>query len=125
MNNNPARTPTDPNKLPAVIDKPTGAPHLSGNFRGYTLNELRFQRTLIDVRRAYVKERLLGEFANIRSLRFLDTKKGKGGRGWLNPSVFAIAGKAFKLFSYVDYISLGITLFQSGRKVFSLFRRKK
>lgn len=125
MNNNSYRTPADPKKLPAVIEKSTRAPHLSGNFRGYTLNDLRFQRTLTEVRREYVKERLMGEVANIRTLRFLDSKKGKGGRGWLNPSVFAIAGKAFKLFSYADYITLGITLFQTGRKAFSLFRRKK
>lgn len=125
MNKNPDHAPADPGKLPAVIEKTARAPHLCENFRGYTLNELRFQRTLTEVRREYIKEKLMGEIANICTLRFLDTKKGKGGRGWLNPSVFAIAGKAFKLFSYADYISLGITLFQSGRKVFSLFRRKK
>lgn len=125
MNKNPDRATVDSTRLPAVIEKPTVAPHLRDNFCGYTLRELRFQRTLTDVRREYVKEKLMGEIANVRTLRFLESKKGNGSAGWLNPSVLALAGKAFKIFSYADYISLGITLFQSGRKVFSLFRRKK
>lgn len=116
----------DGKELPAVIVKPAVAPHKSEEFTGYTLKELRFQRTMTEVRRDYVKEKLIGEFDNIRTFRFLETRKQRqGSGGWLNPSVMALAGKVFKLFSYADYISLGLSLFQGSRKMFSMFRRKK
>ncbi len=107
---------SEDNNLPAVV---TTAPHNKENFKGYTLKELRFHRTLVDVKRMYVKEKLVGELDDLRSMKFMPSLGAKDSVFW------KVALRASRLFSYADYLTLGVSLFKTGKKIFSLFRRRK
>lgn len=94
-------------------------------FKGYTLNEIRYRRALVAVKRDLIAERLLAEKRRITSLKFLSKEKGTGK---LLTKTKPIVNTILKGLSYSDYITLGITMFSSVRKVasiFSAFRRKK
>lgn len=95
------------------------APHEKSTFKGYTIEELRIQRALIDVRREYVKEKLQNDFSRLVSDPF--SREGGGGQS----KIWSVGGKLLNLLSYSDYISLGIGLFNNGRKLIGMFRRKK
>lgn len=78
-------------------------------WRGYTFDELRFQRVLSMTRLELQKESLAQQFDNLRNGRSTD-----GSAGWMT--------KLFGAFNYIDYAVFALTI---GRKLVRLFRRKK
>lgn len=94
------------------------APHNADNFRGYTINELKEQRLVAQLRCEFLKEKL---FSDVRELCTLNNMKSASGK---KSNWFTYASKGLKLLSYADVFALGFSLFRSGRKVVGLFRRK-
>lgn len=97
---------------------PAIAPHQKSSFKGYTIEELKVQRALTDVRRQYVKEKLQQDFSRLTT-NPLGEGSSRSSLAW------TIGGKVLNLLSYTDYISLGIGIFNGSRKLLSLVRRKK
>lgn len=78
-------------------------------WRGYTLDELRFQRVLSMTRLELQKESLAQQIDNLRNGRSTD-----GSTGWMTRLLGA--------FNYIDYAVFALTL---GRKIMRVFRRRK
>lgn len=86
-------------------------------FKGYTIDELRYQIVYKSLQREFAKERLQLKLHKLqKSLPF-------GGKG--SPKTGGLFGSMFKSLSYLDYILMGYSAFKSVKSVFSIFRRNK
>lgn len=90
-------------------------------FEGYTLDEIRHRRALIAVRKEFAKARILEE------MEVLKERNPFAPDGSLKAAarLGSLPMKIVKGLNYTDYIMLGISVFGTVRKVFSMFRRKK
>lgn len=92
-------------------------------FKGYSLEDLRYRRALVALQKEFAKGKILSDVHKIQrhspfSRNFAEDKSGIG-------KVGAIANKLVSGFNYLDYAMIGFSLFNSGRKIFSLFKKKK
>ncbi|MDE6392691.1 MAG: hypothetical protein K2L59_05455 [Muribaculaceae bacterium] len=91
-------------------------------FKGYTMEELRYQRAMMALRKEFCKAKVQ---QSARRLRPGSDRKQKAGSG----SGLALAGRvASTLFSHMntmDYILMGISLFGTAKKGYRLIRGKK
>lgn len=104
-----------------VNDTIPNKPDDSGEFRGYSIEELRYQRALIALRKEFCKSKMIHNANRIR-------KHGFFGRNGTTSRVAHVGGLASKIVSglgYLDYVMIGMSLFGTGRKIFRFFRRKK
>lgn len=90
-------------------------------FKGYTIEDIRFQRALVALEAEFAKTKFLKSWHNVQRLNPLSPTSqgsfaGKAGN---------IALKLVNGLNYMDYILLGISAFSGIRKVVSLFKRKK
>lgn len=91
-------------------------------FKGYTLEELKYQRALLALQKEFAKSKVIHNLSKVQNHKFLGNSNTKTyGLGKFG----GIASKILSGLSYVDYAMLGMSLFTSGRKVYSFFRRKK
>lgn len=93
-------------------------PHHEENFRGYTISELRHQRLIAQVRREFLKEKLLYDTKELTTAKLFPKVQGK------TSGLLAIASKGLRILSYADFFTLGMALFRTGRKVYGIFRKK-
>lgn len=96
------------------------APDISA-FKGYSLEELRYQRALIAIRKEYSKAHMLRGIDSIRRRRFF----GKSPNVSKMAHFSGIATKVFNGLGYVDYALMGVSAFTAVRKVLKFFHRKK
>lgn len=92
-------------------------------FKGYSIEDLRYRRALVALQKQFAKEKIFNDVNKIQrhspfSKDFAagETKISKMG---------AIAGKLLNGFNYLDYAMLGFTVFNSGRKIFKIFRGRR
>ena len=90
-------------------------------FKGYTLDELRYQRALLLLKREYLKEKALKETKAVKER--IPVLNGKSPLNALTPR--GMVGRVMRGLNYADYLMLGFSVFTAGKKVFSLFKRKK
>lgn len=83
-------------------------PHEHADWKGYTLEELRFQRAVNSARLEIQKERIATQFNE------LQTSTGIGGSGWI--------GRIFSSFSYLEY---GVLAFRLVSRAISTFKKFK
>lgn len=89
-------------------------------FKGYTLDELRYQRALHALKCEYSKENVIASINKLRQRSiFGRTKMG------LKSKMPSMMSKILSGLSYADYAMMGISIYSSARKVFSLFKKKK
>lgn len=103
--------------------QPASAPHSAQDkdFKGYTLEELRYHRALLLLKREFLKEKVIKESEQIKNrIPFVN---GKSPLTRMSPT--GIIGRVAKGLNYADYLMLGFSLFNAGRKITSLFRKKK
>ena len=90
-------------------------------FKGYTLEDIHYQRALILLQRQFAKEKIVADVHKIR-------KRGPFGTGDKSSPLAKAGGIASKFitgFNYVDYVLLGFSAFSTVRKVFRFFHKKK
>lgn len=111
------RTASDPNApMPHTLED--GTPE----FTGYSLEELRYRRTVTMLRKEFCREKMLNDYNKVR--RFNPLSPGPGGfTGRKRRS--GLFGKIASSLSYMDYALLGFQVFGTARKMFSLFKRKR
>ena len=90
-------------------------------FKGYTIEEIRFQRALVAMEADFCKTKIMRSWNGLQRLNPLATSSktsipGKAG---------AIALKLINGLNYMDYIMLGWSVFTGARKVFSFFKGRK
>ncbi len=109
------------NEIVPVNEKRDEVPHNSSEFKGYSIEELRYQRALIALRKEFCKSKLVHNANRMR-------RRGFFGRNGKTSRVAHVGGLASKMMSglgYLDYVMIGISLFGTGRKIFKFFRGKK
>ena len=90
-------------------------------FKGYTIEEIRFQRALIAMEADFSKTKLLKSWNNVQKFNPFSPSSsasipGKAG---------SIALKLINGLSYMDYVMLGWSVFSGAKKVFTFFRKGK
>lgn len=92
-------------------------------FKGYTLEELKYQRAMMALRKEFAKAKIL------QSLEAMKPSKKTGSAGSVLGSRFALlrslGGKVFSNFNVLDYVMIGMSLFGTAKKAYSLFKRSK
>lgn len=88
--------------------------------KGYTIDELRYQRALITLQKEFCKEKLIN--ACHTTLSAAPWSKKKSGKHTL-PS--GLIGALLKGLSYSDYLMMGFSVFKTAKSLFSFFKRKK
>ena len=99
------------------------SPEINGEseFQGYTLDELKYQRALLILKKEFLKEKVLKEANGIKSK--IPVFNGKSPLSMISPT--GMIGRVAKGLNYADYLMLGFSVFNAGKKIFSLFRKKK
>lgn len=95
--------------------------HTESEFAGYTMEELRYQRAMLALKKEFLKERAMEEVDAIKNQLPLVN-------GQMGPKLSmakGIAGKLMKGLDMADYLMLGFQGFRIMRKVGTLFRRRK
>ena len=91
-------------------------------FKGYALEDIRYQRALVALRKEFCKTRVIHATKRLSRHNPLNPQSSKAST---IGKVGSIAGKLLGGLSYLDYALVGFSPFNSGRKVFSLFKRRK
>lgn len=91
------------------------------NFKGYTLEEIRYQRALVTLHKEFCRNKIERVSRQLSSTSPLAPSKSSS----LPGKVGFMAGKLLTGLNYIDYIMIGFSLFGSAKKVFSLFKKKK
>lgn len=97
------------------------APHTEAGFKGYTMDELRYQRALIALKREYCKESIMETAHKLHEASPLSANGQKG----LARNIGGIAGKIVGGLGYVDYLLIAFSAFGTVKKVLHFFRKKK
>ena len=97
-------------------------PEKDEKFKGYSIEELRYQRALLALRKEFCKSKVMHSLAQIR----IPKKETSSSSGFLGTAgkVAGIAGKIFSNLNLLDYAMVGASLFGSGKKIYKLMRRK-
>lgn len=95
----------------------------SGNdeFNGYTLDELRYQRALLLIKREFLREKAVKETQKIKNQ--IPLVNGKSSLSEITPK--GVLGKLVRGLDFADYLLLGFQALRIGKKVGSIFRKKK
>lgn len=92
-------------------------------FKGYTLEELRYQRALVILKKDFCQSKLQ---RNIDEIKKSNPLLSPAQSASSLPGKFGfVASKVLSGLNYLDYAMLGFSVFSSLRKVYSFFKRKK
>lgn len=92
------------------------------SFKGYTIDEIKYLRTITLLRREFCKERIINRTHDVIANNPLTGRKKSNSGGNILSS--PILGKVLKGFSYADYAIMGFNVFKSVKSFVSLFRKK-
>ena len=90
-------------------------------FNGYTLEEVRYQRALMALRKEFSKSEVL---RSVEGLRHPFRKSDTGGSTALT-RIGNIASKVFSNMNVVEYALAAASVFGTGKKVFRMIKGKK
>ncbi len=99
-------------------------PEVKPRFKGYTLEDLRYQRALVALQKEFCKSRVLRKTDDLRNRKLIGNGKESGGLSRIS-RYGSLAGKIMSGLSYLDYAMLGMSLFGSGKKIYKFFKGKK
>lgn len=102
--------------LPAKTDETVDA------FKGYSMEELRYQRAMMALRKEFCKAKVM---ESVRELRPKREREGAGKSSSKFALAAQIASKVFSNLNTIDYVLMGISLFGTARKGFRLLRGKR
>lgn len=90
-------------------------------FKGYTIEEIRFQRALVAMEAEFCKTKLNKAWSNLQeSNPFMP-----GNKSSLPGKAGAIALRMVNGLNYLDYVLIGLSIFKGTKKIFSFFRGRK
>lgn len=89
-------------------------------FKGYTLDELRYQRALLLVKREFLREKAMKEVAKIK-----EHIPGMGSSSGNGIPAKGVLGKLVNGLDWADYLMLGFQAWRIGKKLGGKFRRKQ
>lgn len=93
-------------------------------FKGYSLEEIRYQRALVMLRREFAKQKINAKVSSIKKNNILSgSPSASKASGFMRAG--SVAAKIVNGLSYMDYVMIGFSAFGTVKKVVSFFRRKK
>ncbi|MCM1152845.1 MAG: hypothetical protein NC328_04230 [Muribaculum sp.] len=92
-------------------------------FKGYSINELHYRRALVAMQKEIARDKVLTNVLKLQRHSPFSKDFGKD-RGKFGKATMVVE-KITNGLNYFDYAMLGYTLFNSGRKIWSFFRRTK
>lgn len=95
----------------------------STKFKGYTLEEIRYQRAFVTLQKEFCKTKINRNLHNMQMANPFSSAASASGS--IPGKIGTVAGKLLTGLNYLDYVMIGFSLFGTVRKVFSFFRRKK
>lgn len=93
----------------------------NSDFKGYTIEEIRFHRALIAMEAEFCKTKFLKSWGNVQKMNPLSPS----GSSSLPVKAGSIALKMVSGLNYIDYLLLGFSLFSGAKKIYSFFRKGK
>ena len=93
------------------------------DFKGYNLEEIRYQRAIVALKKEFAKEKMMADISEIKKRLPFQKENKQTGVGF--PLAKGLVGKALSGLGYVDYFLLGFSVISTGKKIFSFFRKKK
>lgn len=90
------------------------------DFKGYTMEEIRYQRAMMALRKEFCKTKLLQSVAELKPKR----KEAKPSSSKLK-LISTVASKVFSNLNTLDYVLMGVSLFGTVKKGLNLFKKKK
>lgn len=90
------------------------------DFKGYSMDELRYQRALLLIRREFMREKAIKESKKITSQ--IPIVNGHSFLSGMTPK--GVVGKLIRGLSFADYLMLGFQGVRIGKRIFSLFKRR-
>lgn len=92
-------------------------------FKGYSLNQLRYQRAVVALQREFAKEKIRKGTDNLKNRTVFGKKADKGAKG-TGAGISKIANAILNRLGYLDYAVIGLSLFKTGKKIAGLVKRK-
>ena len=102
-------------------DKATKIAAPDKEFKGYTIEEIRFRRALVAMEADFCKTKIGKSWQNIQEANPLNP----GNKTSIPGKAGALAMKMIGGLNYLDYAMLGFSLFKGAKKAYSFFRGKK
>lgn len=112
----------DKNKTDALASRIAG--NDDEKFGGYTIDDIRYRRALVALQKEFARQKI-GTSAKKITRHSPFSKDYQPAHGGMMGKAGAIAGKLITGLNYMDYILLGFSAFNTGKKVLRLFKRKK
>lgn len=91
-------------------------------FKGFTMEELKYQRALMALRKEFAKEQIQNSVQALRPNRQKDGQSKFANRFGLAATV---AKKLLGNLNSLDYLMVGMSAFGVAKKAYNLFRKKK
>ena len=91
-------------------------------FKGYTIEEIRFHRALVAMEADFCKTKILKSWYNLQKINPLAPSSSKS---IIPGKTGSVLFKLVKGLNYMDYILLGMSVFSGARKFFSFFRGRR
>lgn len=101
---------------------PAEADSKAAPFKGYTMEELRYQRAMMALRKEFCKAKVI---ESVHSLRPGSGSKNKSGGGSKLALAGKIASKVLGNLNALDYALMGLSIFGTARKGYRLIKGKK
>lgn len=91
-------------------------------FKGYTIEELRYQRALVALQKEFCATKIRRNLGNLQKSNPLKASSSSS----LLPGKFgSVVPKLLSGLNYLDYALIGFSVFGTLRKITSIFRKKK
>lgn len=88
-------------------------------FKGYSMEEMRYQRAVLALRKEFCKAKILQDINHLRHRSILGKSKDSQ-----RSNIGILAKKLLSGLNYLDYALMGASLFGTGKKIYRFFRRK-
>lgn len=89
-------------------------------FKGYSMDELKYQRALLLIKREFLREKVLKNTKKIKDN--IPLLNGQSAFGSITPK--GVVGKLIRGLDFADYLMLGFQALRISKKVGSIFRKK-
>lgn len=93
----------------------------TNEFGGYTLEELRYQRALVALRKDFCATKITKNVEQIRGRNIF----GGSGSKIRGPQIGGLVSKMISGLGYLDYAMIGMSLFGTGKKIFQFFKGRR
>ncbi|MGN0236736.1 MAG: hypothetical protein ACI4AK_01395 [Lepagella sp.] len=106
------------------ITTPSSVAASEAVFEGYTIEELRYQRAMLAIRKEFAKEKLLESVKGLNPAHRSSRDKALSGEGKYS-LLSKLAGNALRGLKAFDYVVLGLSAIGVIRKGYRLIKGKK